>query len=111
MERSPIKRRTAPMGKSHLRTVTRISQATHSRVNPLTFRTEREMTAPALSWLEGLGLRVKSEFATPWGICDLMGARLRAPSVRKRLKLGQKQPLSTGLRLLVLDSIPRGHAW
>lgn len=39
------------------------------------FDFEREMAQPVLNWLQQNRLEVKSEFSTPWGICDMVGVQ------------------------------------
>jgi hypothetical protein len=70
------------------------------------FRYEREMLEPATEWLRGQGLLVKKEFPTPWGICDLVGCSLNKTRVRQRLKLRQRQPIRSQLRVHLLSLIP-----
>ena len=70
------------------------------------FRFEREMTLPAEEWLRLQGMEVKREFATPWGVCDLVAARLSQRKVRARLKLGQRNAIGPPLRIAILMQIP-----
>ncbi len=72
----------------------------------MTFAYEHEMAAPASAWLAGQKLMVKREFATPWGICDLVGCSLNELKVRERLLLGQRKALRSQLRVHVLSLIP-----
>ena len=55
------------------------------------FRIEREMNSSARTWLARLGLMVKQEFYTPWGICDFVGISFDSARVKQRLDLGQKK--------------------
>ena len=70
------------------------------------FSIEAEMTKPATRWLKSQGLLVKSEYTTPWGICDLVGVLPDKKKVKKRLKLGQKRPVGPPWRLQLLHMIP-----
>ena len=62
------------------------------RVQPPTsgFRLERDMVQSARNWLTDQGFQTKSEFYTPWGVCDLVAVSFKEASVRQRLALGQK---------------------
>jgi len=70
------------------------------------FEFESEMTKPVEDWLINQGLQVKREYPTPWGICDLVGCSLNKTKIRKRLKLGQRQPIGSQFRVLLLSYIP-----
>lgn len=70
------------------------------------FKFESEMTKPVEDWLINQGLQVKREYPTPWGICDLVGCSLNKTKVRKRLKLGQRQPIGSQFRVLLLSYVP-----
>jgi len=48
----------------------------------------------------------KREFALPWGVCDLVACLLHKTKAKKRLSLGQKQPIRTHARASVLSAIP-----
>jgi hypothetical protein len=72
----------------------------------MAFEYEREMVEPAVQWLRGQGLRVKREFPTPWGICDLVGCSLNRNKVRTRLRLRQTKPIRSQLRVHLLSLIP-----
>lgn len=71
------------------------------------FELEQEMVAPAVHWLEARdwNMRVRHEFATPWGICDLVGVSLNEHKVQKRLANGQRQPLGPLARVAVYSSL------
>jgi len=71
-----------------------------------TFRLERDMTAVVESWMGSRELAVKAEFATPWGICDLVGVRLNKHMVRKRMALGQWEPIGPASRIALLQQVP-----
>ena len=64
------------------------------------------MAEPVLDWMHRNGLSVKTEFNTPWGICDVVGVKLRPSGVRLRLSYGQKHAVGPALRLHVLSKIP-----
>lgn len=64
------------------------------------------MTKPVENWLLTLGMQVKREYPTPWGVCDLVGCSLNKAKVKKRLKLGQKKPVGSHFRVLLLSYIP-----
>lgn len=64
------------------------------------------MFKPAEAWLKSKGLTVKREFPTPWGICDLVGCSFNKRSVNKRFRLGQKKPIGSHLRVMLLSEIP-----
>jgi len=72
----------------------------------MNFRYESEMTKPVEDWLLSQGMHVKREYPTPWGICDLVGCSLNKNKVRKRLNLGQKRPVGSQFRVLLLSFIP-----
>lgn len=71
-----------------------------------TFRLEQDMTAVVESWMGSRELAVKVEFATPWGICDLVGVRLNRHMVRKRMALGQWEPIGPPSRIALLQQVP-----
>lgn len=70
------------------------------------FRYEREMLRPARQWLRSRGLLTRSEFATPWGVCDLVGCSFRSDSVAKRRELGQTKAIGSYIHVLVLSQVP-----
>jgi hypothetical protein len=70
------------------------------------FRLEREMLSSAKRWLDRQRLYVKTEFYTPWGVCDLVGISLFKTRVRQRLDLGQRSPIGPLRRIALLDQIP-----
>ena len=70
------------------------------------FRLEREMLSSAKRWLDRQRLHVKTEFYTPWGVCDLVGISLFKTRVRQRLDLGQRSPIGPLRRIALLDQIP-----
>jgi len=70
------------------------------------FKYESEMTRLVENWLLEQGMHVKREYPTPWGICDLVGCSFNKLKVKRRLKLGQKQPIGSHFRVLLLSYIP-----
>ncbi len=70
------------------------------------FRLEREMLGSARAWLESRGLIVRTEFAFPWGICDLVGVSFISSRVKQRLRLGQRNPIGSPRRIDILNRIP-----
>jgi len=70
------------------------------------FTSEAKMTMPVIQWMESLGLQVKSEFITPWGMCDLVGLSFKKGARTARLKLGQTQPISSLIGAALLAEIP-----
>lgn len=76
-----------------------------STLQPL-FRLESEMAAPVTSWLDSQNLLVKQEFSLPWGICDLVGVKLRKRSIAKRLAYRQTKPIGPAFRIELLANIP-----
>ncbi len=70
------------------------------------FNREAEMTGPARRWMESLGLIVRSELISPWGICDLVGLSFNKPNVARRLQLGQRRPVTSMTRAALLLQIP-----
>jgi hypothetical protein len=72
----------------------------------VTFRNEGAMAASVVRWLQSDGLAVRHEFSLPWGVCDILAARLRSSRVRRRLKLGQRAPVGPPLRVQLLTQIP-----
>ncbi len=70
------------------------------------FNSEAEMTGPVKRWMESLSLIVKAEFISPWGLCDLVGLSFRKRNVARRLRLGQRQPVTSMTRAALLLQIP-----
>ena len=64
------------------------------------------MTEPVVRWLRSAKLFVKAEFATPGGICDLVGVSFRQKSIKHRRRLRQTQSITSISRAAVLLSIP-----
>jgi len=70
------------------------------------FHRESEMSPVVNSWLKAAGLLAKSEFVTPWGICDFVGMTFNRRRVAHRLRLEQTKPISSITRAAVLLQIP-----
>jgi hypothetical protein len=70
------------------------------------FAQERDMSAIVQSWLLGQRLRVKAEYVSPWGICDFVGLSFDPQRVRTRLRLRQRRPIGSLLRVTILHRIP-----
>lgn len=70
------------------------------------FNLEREMVSQVRSWLTKLGLTVKEEFPTPWGICDLVGVSFRKKGAEQRKQLGQLSSIGPLARIEVFNRIP-----
>jgi hypothetical protein len=70
------------------------------------FEYEYQMVKPAEAWLKSKGLMVKREFPTPWGICDLVGCSFNKRNVSKRFRFGQKKPIGSHFRTMLLSHIP-----
>jgi hypothetical protein len=70
------------------------------------FKSEISMVKPVVKWMESMDLTVKSEFITPWGICDLVGLSFNQRNVRHRLRLGQTEPIGSVTRAALLLKIP-----
>jgi hypothetical protein len=64
------------------------------------------MAGPVRRWMSKLGLAVRSEFVTPWGICDLVGLQLRREHALRRLALRQTRPVGSVRRAALLLAIP-----
>jgi len=70
------------------------------------FERECDMLAPVRRWLGSQGLMTKSEFANPWGVCDVVGCALDERRVTKRLALRQHRAIGPPLRVVLLERIP-----
>jgi len=64
------------------------------------------MLGSARRWLSGQRLLVKTEFYTPWGVCDLVGISLSKVRIRQRLDLGQRVAIGPPRRIALLNQIP-----
>ena len=72
----------------------------------MAFRLESEMQRPAAAWLQSKGLFLKTEFVTPWGICDLVGASFVQRHIQHRLKLRQYNALGSPIGVALLLRVP-----
>jgi hypothetical protein len=70
------------------------------------FLLEAEMAKSAARWFETAGMVVKSEFITPWGVCDFVGVKFNLERVNCRLKLRQTKAVSSIIRAVLLLQIP-----
>lgn len=70
------------------------------------FARESEMTASVARWMRASGMTARSEFATPWGLCDLVGLRFNRYRVARRLELKQIRAVSSITRAVLLLQIP-----
>jgi hypothetical protein len=70
------------------------------------FAKEHEMVNTVARWIRADGMIAKSEFVTPWGICDLVGLRFSVKKVAMRLGRHQKHSVSSLTRASVLLQIP-----
>ncbi len=70
------------------------------------FARESDMAASAAGWMKSSGMTVKSEFITPWGICDLVGLTFNPNNVAHRLHLKQTRAVSSITRAVLLLLIP-----
>jgi hypothetical protein len=73
---------------------------------PPMFAKESQMTASVSLWLENCGMKVRSEFITPWGMCDLVGLRFNPQNVAHRLQQKQTRAISSITRAILLLKIP-----
>jgi hypothetical protein len=64
------------------------------------------MLGSARRWLNGQKLLNKTEFYTPWGVCDLVGVSLSKARVQQRLDLRQRAALGPPRRIALLNLIP-----
>lgn len=64
------------------------------------------MAMAAERWLAAEGMTVKSEFVTPWGICDLVGLRFNRRNVDRRRDLKQTRAIGSITRAVLLMQIP-----
>ena len=70
------------------------------------FLLEADMAKSAVRWLYAAGMTVKSEFVTPWGICDFVGLKLNQERVDTRLNLRQTKAIGSITRAAILLKIP-----
>lgn len=72
----------------------------------MTFRLESEMLDPVVAWLTDSGYFVKTEYRTPWGICDLVAAKFYSNRIKQRIKLNQRKTIGLLSKVALLYSIP-----
>lgn len=70
------------------------------------FLRESEMAPVVSRWLRSEELRTKSEFVTPWGICDLVGVKFIRERVEHRLRLKQSKSIASITRAALLLHVP-----
>lgn len=70
------------------------------------FRLESEMAPTVSQWLRDAGLRVKQEFMTPWGVCDLVALSFNSDRVGHRLNLRQTRPVGSLTQAILLLQVP-----
>ena len=73
--------------------------------NPV-FVSESDMTVPVARWMRSAGMAVRSEFVTPWGMCDLVGISLNREKVARRLDQKQTRAIGSITRSALLLQIP-----
>ena len=54
-------------------------------------------------------MTAKSEFVTPWGVCDLVGLRFNAENVARRIQLQQTRPVTSITRARFPSDSGRGN--
>jgi len=70
------------------------------------FARESEMASSVARWMRNSGLVAKSEFVTPWGICDLVGIHFNPRNIARRIKNKQLRSVCSITRALLLSQIP-----
>jgi len=70
------------------------------------FALESDMIKPVRVWLDDQKLQVKSEFITPWGICDFVGISLHKRKVAERLRQHQRRAITSFSKITLLQSMP-----
>jgi len=64
------------------------------------------MAEAVAGWMKSSRMTVKSEFVTPWGICDLVGLTLNPKKVADRVGLRQTRAIGSITRTALLLQIP-----
>jgi len=64
------------------------------------------MAVSVARWMKRSGMTAKSEFVTPWGICDLVGVRFNHRNVVRRRRLKQTRSVTSITRAMLLLQIP-----
>jgi hypothetical protein len=70
------------------------------------FSKEADMSTSVLRWMRRNGLIVKTEFVSPWGICDFVGIQFNPAHVQRRLSLRQKRSVTSITRAALLLQVP-----
>ena len=70
------------------------------------FRHESDMVPCVIRWMQRAGLHVKSEFVTPWGICDLVGLSFNAEHAIHRSNLRQNKTVASITRAALFLEVP-----
>jgi hypothetical protein len=70
------------------------------------FSREADMLDTVLLWLARQGLHAKTEFVTPWGVCDVVATAFPSRKLNKRLRLGQTEAIGPTIRIELLYAIP-----
>lgn len=70
------------------------------------FNLESKMKAPVRRWLSHQGMYVAEEFATGWGICDLVGCQFNPEKVAYRTERKQRQPLGSPEAVFIYSQLP-----
>jgi hypothetical protein len=70
------------------------------------FAREADMAGAVTRWLQGRRHVVRSEFVSPWGICDLVGVCFDRARVRHRLMYGQRSRVASITRAALLLRVP-----
>ena len=70
------------------------------------FSREADMSTSVLRWMRRNGLIVKTEFVSPWGICDFVGIQFNPTHVQHRLTLRQRKPVTSITRAALLLQVP-----
>ena len=71
------------------------------------FARESGMAGPVVRWMKRIGMTaVRSEFVTPWGICDLVGLAFNRGNCDHRIRLGQTRAIGSIIGATLLMQIP-----
>ena len=70
------------------------------------FARESDMAVSAAAWMKSSGMAVKSEFVTPWGICDLVGLTFNSKNFAHRIRLRQTRAVSSITSAVLLLQTP-----
>jgi hypothetical protein len=70
------------------------------------FTTEADMSSPIVRWMRRNDLIVKTEFISPWGICDFVGIQFNQAYVEQRLSISPKKSVTSITRAVLLLHIP-----